>query len=173
MSIWRFVPAPPVGRRRARRWSAARSTSPSACSSARSAAKSAAWWARRCSARRSWASCAPATRSCAARSPPSAPRGGRSGYVDRALDAHGLTRRVQVLTPSYMTAPWLLLGTDLVLTLARRTAKALAGTLPLALFEPPLAIEGFVVAARWHERQAKDAGHRWFRRLLSDAAKDV
>lgn len=102
-----------------------------------------------------------------------APRGGRSGYVDRALDAHGLTRRVQVLTPSYMTAPWLLLGTDLVLTLARRTAKALVGALPLALFEPPLAIEGFVVGARWHERQAKDAGHRWFRRLLSDVAKDV
>jgi DNA-binding transcriptional LysR family regulator len=102
-----------------------------------------------------------------------APRGGRSGYVDRALAAHGLERRVQVLTPSYMTAPWLLIGTDLVLTLARRTAEALVDVLPLASFEPPIAIEGFVVAARWHERQAKDAGHRWFRKLLTDVAKDV
>lgn len=102
-----------------------------------------------------------------------APRGGRAGYVDRALAAHGLQRRVQVLTPSYLTAPWLLVGTDLVLTLAKRTADALVGVLPLASFEPPLAIEGFVVAARWHERQAKDAGHRWFRRVLADVAKDV
>jgi DNA-binding transcriptional LysR family regulator len=102
-----------------------------------------------------------------------APRGGRSGFVDRALEAHGLKRRVMTLTPSYLTAPWLLLGTDLVLTLARRTAKALVGALPLAVFEPPLDIEGFVVGARWHERQAKDAGHRWFRKLLSDVAKDV
>jgi DNA-binding transcriptional LysR family regulator len=102
-----------------------------------------------------------------------APRGGRQGYVDRALEAQGLERRVQVLTPSYTTAPFLLPGSDLVLTLARRTAEMFAKLLPVALFEPPVPVEGFVVGARWHETHARDAGHRWLRRVLSDAAKDV
>jgi DNA-binding transcriptional LysR family regulator len=102
-----------------------------------------------------------------------APRGARGGVVDRALEAIGLERRVVVLTPHYATAPQLLPGSDLVLTLSTRTARTFSSGWPLALFEPPVKLAPFSVSAVWHERHAKEEAHRWFRKLVSDVAKTV
>ena len=45
-------------------------------------------------------------------------------------------------------------------------AKAFAEQLPLTLREPPFAIPGFAVKARWHVRLDRDPGVAWLRAML-------
>jgi len=54
-------------------------------------------------------------------------------------------------------------GTDLVLTVARRSLVGARLDPALRQFAPPLAISPFAFAQAWHSRRDGDAGHRWLR----------
>jgi DNA-binding transcriptional LysR family regulator len=99
-----------------------------------------------------------------------APGGGPGGPVDRALAELGLSRRVAVAVPHFLVAPRLVAGSDLVLTLAERVARAFAAHLPITIFEPPLPLPTFTLSLVWHERLEADPGHAWLRRTLVAAA---
>lgn len=92
-----------------------------------------------------------------------APRGRPGGVVDDALAARGLRRRIAFTTPSFLVAPQVVAGSDLVITLAARVAHAFAKTLPLTLFAPPFELPDFQVAMYWHERRHADPAHRFLR----------
>lgn len=99
-----------------------------------------------------------------------APRGHPGSVVDSRLDALGLSRHIAVTTPSFLLAPSLVAGTDLVLTMPRRLACSLSRGLPLRVVEPPLALPGFTISLLWHERWQHDPGHRWLRELICEVA---
>lgn len=100
-----------------------------------------------------------------------APRGKAGGAVDDALALKGRSRRVALMTPSFLIGPQVVAKTDLVITLGWRIASALAETLPLALFEPPVELAGFRLAMYWHERRHDDPAHRFLREeILAIAA---
>lgn len=92
-----------------------------------------------------------------------APRGRAGGIVDDALAKLGRSRRVAFTTPNFLVAPEIVANTDLIITLASRIARAFARTLPLSLFEPPLALPGFRIAMLWHPRHDADPAHRFLR----------
>jgi DNA-binding transcriptional LysR family regulator len=102
-----------------------------------------------------------------------APRGREGGFVDDALAALGMSRRVAVAVPHFLIAPHVVAASDLLLTLARRVADVLAGPLGLAVLTPPpeLGLEGFTMSAAWHERTHGDAAHRWLRQVVVDEAR--
>lgn len=86
-------------------------------------------------------------------------RGETRGALDQALAAHGRERRVGVVVPSFgMVAP-LLLSTDLVAMLPRRCLPA-ASRDAFAVFEPPIAVEGFPLHMAWHARRDDDLAVR-------------
>ncbi|MFN3260115.1 MAG: LysR family transcriptional regulator [Pikeienuella sp.] len=89
--------------------------------------------------------------------------GGFRGAADAALERLGRARRVVASVPSFLLAPQLLAGSDLVCLLPRRFAEALGPG--FSLFEPPLALPDFPLSLFWHPRRQADPAHAWFRRL--------
>lgn len=100
------------------------------------------------------------------------PFGGLTGIVDEALRQKGLARSVSVGCTQFSSAPWILLQSDMVLTLPRRAAAIFAGALPLRVWEPPLELPRFSVWALWAERAQGDSAHRWLREALRDCFRD-
>jgi DNA-binding transcriptional LysR family regulator len=92
-----------------------------------------------------------------------APRGRRQAHVDDALGKLGLRRRVAVVVPHFLTAPFVLVGSDLVLTLAQRVARVFEQLLDVRVLATPIDVGAFTFHQIWHERHHKDAGHRWLR----------
>lgn len=94
------------------------------------------------------------------------PRSRRGGIVDRALERRGLSRRVHVIVPHFAAAPFVVAETELVATLPRVVARRFAAMPDLALFPPPMEIEGGPWFLVWHERSRRDRGHAWLREQI-------
>ena len=91
--------------------------------------------------------------------------GGFDGLVDRALAAHGRRRRVVLSVQSYLLAIEAVATSDMVATLP---LSLLAGQeRGLVLFEPPMPLPPFTLAAAWHARVDADPAHRWLRSRLN------
>lgn len=91
------------------------------------------------------------------------PRSRRGGLVDRALQKRGLVRRVHVIVPHFVAAPFVVAQTDLIATLPRGVARPFAAMLDLRVFPPPMAFEGGPWYLVWHERTLHDPAHAWLR----------
>jgi DNA-binding transcriptional LysR family regulator len=106
--------------------------------------------------------------------------GGMAAEVDAALARLGRTRRIAVRLPHWTVAPELLLGTDLILTVAQRavqgtvadgTQQGLALVQGLALHAPPFAIAPFMFELIRHGRTDGDAGIAWLRAAIAAAVR--
>jgi len=98
------------------------------------------------------------------------PQGSGPAAVDEALAALGKRRRVTLRIPNFLIAPLVIAETDHVITLPERVVRAVAGRRRLAVFPPPVALPGFSVSQRWHERNDADPAHGWFRDLVAEVA---
>ncbi|HEV7317835.1 MAG TPA: LysR family transcriptional regulator [Ensifer sp.] len=96
-------------------------------------------------------------------------RGDTGNEIDLALAAGGHKRRIALALPHWSVAPGLVLGTDLVLTVARRILPRDAEAGPLTVFDPPFAIPPFAFRQIWHRRRDADPAHRWLRDLIAQA----
>jgi DNA-binding transcriptional LysR family regulator len=102
-----------------------------------------------------------------------APRGGRRGIVDDALEARGLTRHVAVVVPHFVIAPVLVSQTDLICTISEFVARPMSAFLPLEFHEPPLEFSKGAWFQLWHERTHYDPAHRWFREQVTAIATEI
>ena len=91
---------------------------------------------------------------------------GMAAEVDAALAALGQARRIAVRLPHWTVASEILMGTDLISTVARR---AVQGNLAqgLALYSPPFAIAPFRFETIRHRRTDGDAGIAWLRAAIA------
>lgn len=99
-----------------------------------------------------------------------APRGKPGSWIDDELARLGKSRRIAVAVPHFLVAPYVLGGSDLVLTVAARVAETYARERELAVLPTPLPVPGFTMVALWHERMHHDAAHRWLREQLAEVA---
>lgn len=93
-------------------------------------------------------------------------RGEPHGYVDAVMNKRGLARTIKVTVPYFLTAPFLLRHSNLVLTEPRRLLEPMRKILGLVVVEPPFAIPCFTVTQEWHSRFDCDAGHMWLRDMI-------
>jgi len=93
----------------------------------------------------------------------------RGEAIDAAVARLGGRRKIACAVPNWSVAPGLILGTNMVLTAARRTLEALADD-RLAIFEAPFAIPGFSYSMIWAEKAEADPGHTWLRERIMQAA---
>ena len=79
----------------------------------------------------------------------------RSGRTCQALMPSGRTRHVGVVVPSFLAVLPLLEQTDYIALLPSRCISPTHHS-KLAVFEPPIALEGFGLHLAWHQRRDAD-----------------
>lgn len=97
---------------------------------------------------------------------------GIDNEIGQALAREGLSRRVAMTLPHWGVANELIAGTDLILTVARRSLEAVNVGPRLQVFEPPLAIAPFEFKLIWHQRREADPAHSWLRKMIMRMADD-
>lgn len=88
------------------------------------------------------------------------------GVIDVELAKHGVVRRAGLRVPEFVTLPFLIRDSELVLTMPSMLADRLAPIVGLRVLDPPIAFPPFAVRVYWHERVHRDEGHRWLRDVL-------
>jgi DNA-binding transcriptional LysR family regulator len=96
-----------------------------------------------------------------------------SGLVDRALEQHGLRRRIALRIPHFYSALAIVAKSDLVLTAPSALAHVASAELPVVALAPPLRLPRHSVNLVWQERFSSDAGHTWLRGVLAEVARSV
>jgi DNA-binding transcriptional LysR family regulator len=91
--------------------------------------------------------------------------------LDEAVEREGHKLERSFLVQNFLTIPLIVAATDMLATLPNRLALTFVAHHNLQLLEPPLRLPRIRYAAYWHERSHKDAGHRWFRSLVLEAAQ--
>jgi DNA-binding transcriptional LysR family regulator len=92
------------------------------------------------------------------------------GFVDEALAARSLQRRVVLTVNQFFTAGRVVATTDLLTVLPRYFVGATGMEHELALCELPLPVPAVHVDALWHRQAAHGSAHRWLRRAVERAS---
>ena len=99
-------------------------------------------------------------------------RSGRTaGPVDDALAAHGLTRNVAVVVPSFRAALSIAAATELLALLPSSYFEPMRAQGALRSFEVPVPAEPITVSQMWHPRLDRDPAHRWLRALVLEVCR--
>lgn len=97
----------------------------------------------------------------------------RSGVVDDALARLGKTRRISVSIPHFLVAPFIIVASDVIMTVNSRIALTYARALPIRVLPPPLKLPDFPISMVWHPRSDKDDAHAWLRARLTEICRDL
>ncbi|MBX9268934.1 LysR substrate-binding domain-containing protein [Chromobacterium violaceum] len=89
------------------------------------------------------------------------------GVVDLVLERMGLARSVALQLPSVLAAPFVIGGSELIMTLPRRAAQRLAEAAGVRLYPAPFAIPPYRLKLYRHRRHAGSAAHDWVWRQLA------
>jgi DNA-binding transcriptional LysR family regulator len=93
------------------------------------------------------------------------------GWVDAELTKLGKQRDIKVFTRHYHVALQLAKGQDLVATLPRKAADLYKNDPQVEILQPPFDIPAFPLKMAWSAILQHDAGHIWFRRLITEVAE--
>jgi LysR family nod box-dependent transcriptional activator len=85
---------------------------------------------------------------------------------DLHLGRLGVPRRIEVSVESFLLAPFLLQGTDLVTLIPKRAEAFLRRTGDIRVLELPALVE----TLWWHPRATADPAHAWLRRRIGEVA---
>ncbi len=95
------------------------------------------------------------------------------GMIDTVLTSLRIQREECIQAQSFMLAPYLLPGTDLVFTTTHHFAHYYAGLLPLAIVEAPIDFPPMRFYQLWHARNHHAPSHQWLRHLLGDCGRSL
>ncbi|VIO66599.1 Nodulation protein D 2 [Bradyrhizobium ivorense] len=93
--------------------------------------------------------------------------------ADQYLAQLGIQRQIDVTVESFLLAPFLIQGTQLVTHVLERAAKRLIPTSSIRLVESPFDVPDIHEAMFWHPRHTTDPGHLWLRERLKAIAKEL
>ena len=94
------------------------------------------------------------------------------GLIDDYLVKRGVARKISLIVPNFLSAPWILANTDLILSLPARIAEKFVHLVPLKILPIPIDLPPYDLLMLWHPRQEKEPDHRWLRReILEICAK--
>jgi DNA-binding transcriptional LysR family regulator len=88
--------------------------------------------------------------------------------IESLLAQRGLARRVVSRVENLAIAPLVVSRTDLLCTAPERTILPFSKGLGVRVLELPFPTPDFELHLAWHERQERDGGHAWLRKLILD-----
>ena len=94
-------------------------------------------------------------------------------FEDWFMRRHKQQRRIEVVAPSFLSLPGLVLGTRRIATMHRRMAEQVVRQLPLTIREMPFAIPPIREAIQWNIADNNDKALRWVVERLAVCATDT
>jgi LysR family transcriptional regulator, nod-box dependent transcriptional activator len=92
---------------------------------------------------------------------------------DLHLGRLGIPRRIEVSVESFLLAPFLLQGTDLVTLIPKRAEAFLRRIGDIRVLESPIDLPGLVETLWWHSRSTTDPAHAWLRTRIGAVASTL
>lgn len=93
---------------------------------------------------------------------------GRSQEIfEQLLMKHKIERRVVLSTPHFMSIPFIIAATDLLVTVPYAVGASFAKIPNIRLVEPPLEIPTFDLKQHWHRKYHKDDANMWIRSIVA------
>lgn len=89
--------------------------------------------------------------------------------VDEALADVGYARNQRVVTPSYLSVPYLVESSGMVALVPETLAKQFAARFDLTTLEIPVDVPPYDVYLYWHERSHGHLDHVWFRMQVAQS----
>ncbi|HLF58484.1 MAG TPA: LysR family transcriptional regulator [Alphaproteobacteria bacterium] len=99
--------------------------------------------------------------------------GEATGFVDRLLKKRGLERRVAMTANQFLVAPLIIQNSDMIMTLALRTAERFAEVNKLHIVPVPLEPDPIDLTLLWHKELIRHPAHEWMRALLVEICRTV
>lgn len=96
-----------------------------------------------------------------------------ASLVDDFLDDLGLNRNVELMVESFLLAPLLLEGTDLITLVLERALSLFKRIADIRVHEPPVQIPPIRQTMWWSPSRTSDPMLSWFRGTLAEVAHDV
>jgi len=103
----------------------------------------------------------------------SAVRGHPVSLPDTYLAQAKVPRRIEFTVESFLLAPFLLQGTDLVTLVPERAASHLRRTAAVRFLEPPLPLPSITEMLWWNPRHTVDPAHAWLRARIAEIAAEL
>jgi DNA-binding transcriptional LysR family regulator len=85
------------------------------------------------------------------------------GLIDEWLAERGLTRRIALIVPHFLSAPFIVAKTDMILSLPERIANDFVDLAPLKILPIPIELPAYDLVIVWHPLHDPDPAHRWLR----------
>jgi DNA-binding transcriptional LysR family regulator len=95
------------------------------------------------------------------------------GFVDRLLRRHGLTRHIAMTANQFLVAPLIIQNSDMIMTLALRTAERFAEINKLHIVPVPLEPDPIDLTLLWHKELIRHPAHEWMRSMLAEICRKV
>jgi DNA-binding transcriptional LysR family regulator len=99
--------------------------------------------------------------------------GTRFGVIDDWLAERGLSRRVALIVPHFLSAPLIVAQTDMELSLPERIANVFAASAPLSVLTLPIDLPRYDLVMVWHPLRERDPAHRWLREQIVSACQEL
>ena len=85
------------------------------------------------------------------------------GVVDDALAKLKRKRTIALVTPRFLSAPFIVQRAPVLATMPSKLARFFAETLGLSISPPPVKLPNFAISLLWHSSYDRDPGHAWLR----------
>ncbi len=101
------------------------------------------------------------------------PRGDPRGFIDQALAAKGLTRRLGLAVNQFAAAPAIIAATDMIVTLPKQAADLFGPAFGLVQRACPLPAprDMTLVSLVWNRRLGKHPALQWFAEMMADVVR--
>ncbi|MBF0877164.1 LysR family transcriptional regulator [Gluconobacter cerevisiae] len=93
--------------------------------------------------------------------------------IEQVLLDQNYHRRLMLVMPHWSAAVATIAGTDLILTIARRSIRDLSLYPSLRIFEPPLQLPSLQYQQVWHERRHRDPMLSWLRNIVKTSCASI
>jgi DNA-binding transcriptional LysR family regulator len=94
------------------------------------------------------------------------------GKVDELLQRSGITRKVRLTVPHYVSVGHILQGSDLIATVPQRLAERLLKPFGLVQVAHPAKIPDVAINVFWHAKYHRAPANQWLRSVVFDLFAD-
>jgi DNA-binding transcriptional LysR family regulator len=88
--------------------------------------------------------------------------------INQLLDKAGIGAAARFRVPHFTAVPYIVGGSDLVVTVPQKLAERAAAPFGLEWIDPPLQLPTLQTNVFWHRRFNQDPGNQWLRGLVAD-----